>query len=217
MKTCLVVYVFTIICQLGLFSQNVPNGGFEEWELNTYQAYEPAGWETQNETGLYYIEKATGHSGSYSAKLSIVWDNVIKSFTGASLSTEENFTVTSRYQTLSGFYKGNSNDTDTLKITVRMYSKDKPVGFGSCFIANANKEWKQFILQIEYNSDEIPDKASISIFIATEGDNHYQAVYYIDDLLLTSIIKYVYGDVGNFALRTNDKTEYKNKIQILIT
>ena len=211
MKTYLLIYIIIIICQIRVFAQNIPNGNFEKWITGNTATLEPLNWETQNEQGLFYVERAVGHKSSYSAKLNVVWDNVIKTFTGAALTTEENFSVNFRFDTLTGFFKGNINDTDTLKINVRMYIKGKIIGFGTFFTNSYTDKWTQFKIKINYNSDQIPDKADISIVITPCNKGRYQTFFYIDDMLLTNIAKYIYRNNNNIAINSIDLLFNRNK------
>ena len=168
-------------------SQNVPNGGFEQWTMNESEISEPYFWETQNEPGLNFAEKSNGYKGNYSVKLKVVWDEVIKSFTGGSINTVENFAVYQRYDTLSCYYKGNISGNDSLIVNIKLYSRGKLIGFGSQYTVKAYDYWQQLFVFINYTSAEIPDEASISISISPGRESHYQTTYSIDDILLTSI------------------------------
>ena len=168
-------------------SQNVPNGGFEQWTLNEDEVSEPYFWETQNEPGLNFVEKTDGHTGNFSVKLKVVWDEVIKSFTGGTINTVGNFTVYQRYKTMSFFYRGNMGGNDSLKVNIKLYSRGKLIGFGTNYAIKTYDYWKQLFVDIIYTSEDTPDEASISISISPGRESHYQTTYSIDDILLTSI------------------------------
>jgi len=168
-------------------SQNIPNGGFEQWRMNDSEILEPSYWETQNEPGLNFVERSKGHTGNFSVKLKVVWDEVIKSFAGGSINTVENFAIDERYDTLSCFYQGNMNGNDSLNINIKLFSKGKLIGFGSEYTVKACDYWKQLFVPINYSSNKIPDEASISFSISPGKESHYQTTYCKDDILLTSI------------------------------
>ncbi len=87
-------------------SQNIPNGGFEQWTENRSGVSEPFYWETQNEPGLNFVERTDGYSGKYAVKLKVIWDEVIKSFTGGSINTVENFVVDTAIRHIKLFLSG---------------------------------------------------------------------------------------------------------------
>ena len=55
-------------------SQNVPNGGFEDWEDTGNGIMEPVEWQTNNMSDLVFVTQEAGHSGESSARISVMWD-----------------------------------------------------------------------------------------------------------------------------------------------
>ena len=81
-------------------AQNVPNGDFESWEINHSGVAAPSVWETHNEPEFILVESAPGHNGNNAVCLNVVWDYMLKTYCGASLTSEfvnsENQTYDSR-------------------------------------------------------------------------------------------------------------------------
>ena len=168
--------------QIKALAQNITNYSFENWTYNANGMPEPENWETQNEAELVFVESSEGHTGSYSACLNIVWDNMMQKFTGANMSYENNINGDKAFKSLTGFCKGNINNTDTLNISVNVYSKNKLVGYGTCGILYTNNSWEEFQVSINYYSDEKPEKTKISFSVNLISGSHYQTTYCIDDL-----------------------------------
>ena len=184
-KAIVTVILILCNCQIKTSAQNITNGSFENWTYNTNGMSEPENWETQNEPELIFVESAEGHTGLYSACLNVVWDNMFNKFTGPSMNTVEDISANSKFECLTGFCKGSSNNTDSLKINISLYSKNKLVGVGSSgFIQTAN-QWTQFAVSINYYSGQIPKKAKISISVIPVQGSRHQTTYCIDDLTFT--------------------------------
>jgi len=184
-KTAVIFILILSNCQIKAFAQNINNGGFENWIYNTAGMPEPENWETQNEPELVFVESSEGHTGLHSACLNVVWDNMMQKFTGASMNTVEDISVNSKFEFLRGYCKGSSNNTDTLKINISLYSKNKLVGVGSSGFIQTSNEWTQFAVSINYYSDKVPEKAKISISVIPVNGSHHQTTYCIDDLIFS--------------------------------
>ncbi len=182
-KAIVTVILILSNCQIKTFAQNITNCGFENWIYNTSGMPEPENWETQNEPELIFVESSEGHTGLHSARLNVVWDNMMQKFTGASISTIDNIPVSGKFNLLKGYCKGSSNNTDTLEINISLYSINKLVGVGSFSYVETTNEWKQFTVPINYYSDEKPEKAKISISVIPVNGSHHQTTYSIDDLI----------------------------------
>jgi hypothetical protein len=177
-----IVLMLVFTNQFAITAQTAPNGDFENWKTNKANIPEPVGWVTQNETQLLYVERVEGHSGEYAIGLNVIWDNMVQSFSGAGITTERNFQINKEYRKLTGFYKGNSNNNDTLEINVNYYSNSEIIAFGSLVLLNGNNEWEQFSIPIKYIKNTKPETAGISISIILAEGSHNLTKYSIDDL-----------------------------------
>jgi len=183
MKVIFLLTIIFVICYNPVLGQIIINGGFENWQKNNAGVLEPENWETQNEPELQLVENSEGHTGLHSACLSIVWDNMIKKFTGGLMSTENDIKITKSYKYLSGYYIGGINNVDTLNVNINIYSKNKLVGSGYSGLLNTKNEWVEFCVSINYYSNEKPETAKISFSINPVPGSHYQTKYCIDDLI----------------------------------
>jgi hypothetical protein len=174
------------ICSLKTVPQNVPNGNFESWEFNMAGMPEPEGWKTENDQEMILVESAKGHDGNFSACLNVVWDRMKQEYSGGTLTTESRFPVDEKYSELTGFYSGNSNNYDTLFITINLFADEKEIAAGTASMTTVNSGWQQFNIEINYKEDIKPDEAGISISIIPAKGFHHQTVYCLDELCLTT-------------------------------
>jgi hypothetical protein len=168
--------------QYAINAQTIPNGDFEDWKANRANILEPVGWETQNDAQLLYVERAEGHSGDYAIGLNVIWDKMVQSFSGAGITSGKNIKIDGDCRMLSGFYKGNTDNNDTLEIDINFYSDSKIIAYGSLSILNADKGWEQFSVPVKFLSNAKPETASISISIILAEGSHNLTKYFIDDL-----------------------------------
>jgi len=182
LKTSIIALLILSNFQVMTFAQDIVNGDFESWTSNTSGILEPDSWETQNEPELIFVESSEGHSGKYSACMNVVWDNMMKKFTGASLSITQPVNADQKIGFLTGYCKGNSTNTDSLKIEIELFSTDKLIGTGLITIIQTAGDWTRFTVSIVYFTDMQPDKADISFAIIPVTGSYHQTEYCIDDL-----------------------------------
>lgn len=182
----IIVFIFTIIAGIPLINlaQVIPNGNFEIWSDNNSGMPQPQKWETQNEPELIYIEPLPGYRGNHAACLNVQWDDMLKKYCGACLKTEFALLDKKKHQTLSGYFKGNSENNDTLIIEIDLFFENILIGKGVIKILDNSDQWEAFNVQIHYYSDAKPDKANISIEIKTIKGSHPSSTYCIDELTL---------------------------------
>lgn len=162
-------------------AQQIPNGSFEEWNEKKGMASLHK-WETLNEPDMIYIEKGEGHSGKYSACLNVVWDQMIQSFTGAIMRSDEEILIHERCKLLTGYYSTKAATTDTLYIEIEMYCKGISIGDGEAGLCKNNNDWTPFSVPIVYHSNEIPDHAEIIVYINPSTGGLHLTKFCIDDL-----------------------------------
>lgn len=173
-----------VICTYTSYSQSVPNGSFERWELNHSGMPEPVGWKTQNDREMTFVESSEGYTGSFSACLNVVWDRMKQEYTGGTLTTASRFTIEEKFFQLSGFFSGSSGNNDTLVINVNLYCEELQIAFGTESMTAVESDWQPFEIEIAYLDNRIPDRADISISIIPAKGYHHQTVYCLDDLKL---------------------------------
>lgn len=165
-------------------AQNIPNGNFETWTDNTSGMPKPQHWKTQNEPEIIFVEAIQGHSGNFAACLNIQWDEMLKKYCRAYLNSEFQLITKKQYRSLSGYVKGNIENIDSLFVEVYLYFDGKLIGSGSQKILDNTNIWEPFNIPIQYNSNEIPNKARINITVSPDIGSHFLTTYCIDDLLL---------------------------------
>ena len=174
-----------IVVPIEIPAQDIPNGNFEIWANNVAGIIEPENWETQNELGMVFVNIAKGHTGEFAACLCVVWDSMLQKFTGATMTTSGFVSINGRIKYLKGFCKGGSNNSDSLKVDIGLFSKNGLVAEGSSYILREDYEWEQFAVAINYCSDEEPSKMKISFSVVPLKGSHFQTTYCIDDLIIS--------------------------------
>jgi photosystem II stability/assembly factor-like uncharacterized protein len=179
------IYIFSILFFLSnvmLNAQNVPNGGFEDWEINGDGGLEPVGWETLNDDEFTDVSQVEGHTGQFAAKLSVEW--VVDQYDGAMLFLEGNFSVSERFTALSFFLQGETVATDYLAVNIGMFKDGLYMGHAIGHFDQNYPSWTEMTMEIIYDNNEIPDSAFIGIQIYPLTQANYGTYYIIDDLNL---------------------------------
>lgn len=178
---CIISILFFFSIAL-LPAQNVPNGGFEEWEINGDGGLEPVGWETLNDDEFINVSQVEGHSGQFAAKMSVEW--VIDQYDGAMLFLEENFSITERFTAFNFFLQGETVATDYLSVNVGLFKDGILIGYAISQFDQNYPSWTEISMEITYDNDEIPDAAFIGIQIYPLTEANYGTFYILDDLNL---------------------------------
>ena len=206
MKVSFFICILIIGIPLQTFAQNIPNGNFEVWTSNSNGMPQPLHWETQNEPELIYVEPLTGYSGNFAACLNVQWDYMLKKYCGASLKSEFEIPISERkkFQIIKGYCKGKSENIDSLIIEVILFSENKMIGKGRINILENSNNWENFIIPIEYYSEVLPKRVSITISINPKKGSHSMSSYCIDDLLLANIETWLH------KITINSQNMFKN-------
>jgi photosystem II stability/assembly factor-like uncharacterized protein len=167
-----------------LNAQNVPNGGFENWDNNEDGGLEPAGWQTLNTDSWTDIYQVEGHQGQYAAKLSVEWDDGLQGYAGAMLFLDDNFAISERFTALSFYIQGAAAETDYLSVNLGLFKDEVMIGSAITQISQVYDSWTKISLAIDYLNDEIPDSAFIGIQIYPLMNANYGTNYTIDELNL---------------------------------
>lgn len=181
-------FCLTALFILGMVSwslpQVVPNGGFEDWELNSSDVPEPTGWETNNMSDLIFVTQEAGHSGQSSAKISVVWDETLNMNITPTLFYEGTFPVSQRFTSLNLYLLGESLDEDYLNITVSMYKDGINIGATIYPLYDDYWDWTAVTVPITYATGDTPDACYIAFTIWPANAVTLGSNFYIDDLEL---------------------------------
>jgi photosystem II stability/assembly factor-like uncharacterized protein len=183
--------IFTLLVAISLLpfiamSQNVFNGGFEDWEINEDGAFEPVGWQTLNTDSWTDVFQVEGHAGQFAANLSTVWDESLQGYSGAMLFPDHNFSISERFTALSFFIYGSAAETDYLGVNLGIFKDGVLIGNAITQINQAYGGWTEVSLEIDYIGDGVPDSAFIGIQIYPLMNAHDGTSYTIDELNLNS-------------------------------
>jgi photosystem II stability/assembly factor-like uncharacterized protein len=181
------MYIFSFLffwLAAQLFAQNVPNGEFENWDINEDGGFEPVSWQTLNTDSWTDVFQAQGHQGQYAAQLSAIWDDGLQMYAGAMLFLDDNFTISERFTALSFYLQGTAVETDYLSVNLGLFKNGIMIGNAITQINQAYGAWTKVSLAIDYLNDEIPDSAFIGIQIYPLMNAHDGTMYTIDELNL---------------------------------
>jgi Secretion system C-terminal sorting domain len=202
--------------------QNVPNADFENWtNLSTYAAN---GWQSFITTlGSNIVRTTDAYAGNYAMKLQSIIGNS-STLKGSTFTTGNNnssdivpsFAITSRPNSLKGFYKFIPQNGDAFYINIELFKNGQLVGNGNFSSPSAVNNYTPFSAEITYiNSFPAGDPDSASISIATYSLNGNtiplgQSVAFIDNL---SFDRLIYSGIGEKEALISDLTVYPNPAQ----
>jgi photosystem II stability/assembly factor-like uncharacterized protein len=184
MKNIYIISIFFLFSVSILSAQNVPNGGFEDWEIGEDGGLEPVGWQTLNTDEWTDVFQVEGHQGQYAAQLSAIWEESFQGYAGAMLFLDNNFSISERFTALSFFIQGAAAETDYLGVNLGVFKDGILIGSAITEINQAYGGWTEVSLEIDYYNDEIPDSAFIGIQIYPLMYAHDGTMYIIDELNL---------------------------------
>jgi hypothetical protein len=179
------IILLTVIC-LGIQAQNVPNGGFEEWETNLLFE-EPEMWKSSNTEAIFSqivtVEKSTqNYSGDFSLYLfstnsmdgiefgySLCNATVTDGSEPDNIQYEGGFPVTAAPDSIYGYFKYNINENDSALILVSFKKNGEIIGQDYFFLTGTQNN---FVLKGFDIMDfvEIPDTATVG-FASSFPDN----------------------------------------------
>lgn len=192
---------FLALLTTSIFAQ-IPNNGFENW-VTLGNGEDPAGWHTTNlfdTTGTYFpIIKSTDHYPVSAGNFSMSMQNnisLLPAFNayGIAMTTRLDgsdrplFPITGHPDSLYGYYKFTSVNSDTMNINVYLYNNSVEI-VGAHFIASQSTSgWTSFKLPIPAYVNA--DSARITIMSCNlEGAGAQgNSVLYVDNLSFDSLI-----------------------------
>lgn len=180
----LIMILFWIMPQI--FAQNVPNGGFEDWEINDDNVNEPVNWQTNNMTDLTFVYQETGHSGQSAARIAVEYDASLQMNITPVLFYDGYFSVSQRYTALKFYMKGESLNDDYLMVTVGMRYNGINIGSSFTAIYEDYGDWTQVSVPIDYATEDTPDECFISFTFWEANAVDVGTYCFIDDVELGS-------------------------------
>jgi len=202
-------FVFTCLLNLSLPTAigQIPNAGFERWSDGN-----PDSWDTDNDPSSNYIpitQTDTAHSGLYAVKGTVLYRFLGPFPPNLCGGCTTGFPVSVHYVQLRGYYQWIPIDGDRLWITVNMLFQGSGVGVGLFEERGTVTAYREFVAQINYAGNFIPDAAIIQIgVLVAPGDPtiHFGSTYYIGDLSFTeptSVSDTTNGLPNSYALQQN--------------
>ena len=184
MKRLFLLSTLIFLFSFTLLSQNIPNGGFESWTNGN-----PDDWYVDNiPTFAVPVTQGTPHSGSYSAKGTVVSyiGGVIEPVIQAG-TTASGFAITQRFKSVTGYYQFSPVQGDILGFNFILYKSGSPIASGAAAITAAASSWTQFSIDFSYFTNDIPDLCILQFLIdgPTGVDFHVGSYFLLDDLNLT--------------------------------
>jgi len=167
-------------------AQNVPNGGFEEWEIAGNGTLEPVNWQANNLDDLTFVYQEPGHSGDYSARIAVQWDEGLGMNITAMLYYDMYFPVSERFTTLDLYLMGETLNSNYLMVSIGMYKEGINIGATQYPIYNDYADWTAVSVPISYATGDVPDECFISFTIWPADEVELGSYFFIDDVELGS-------------------------------
>ena len=165
-------------------SQNVPNGGFEDWEDTGNGIMEPVEWQTNNMSDLVFVTQEAGHNGESSARISVMWDESLNMNITPALYYQGNFPVSERFTSLNLYLMGETLDDDYLNISISMYKDGMNIGATIFPLYDDYWDWTSVTVPITYATGDVPDECFIGLTIWPANAVTLGSYMFIDDLEL---------------------------------
>lgn len=199
MKKSVFILLSCVVITLPLAAQLVPNGSFEEWQLqSTFE--EPVGYFTTNTqsyftTGEENVIKTTdSHSGNFAARLETIEapDGIIPGgvFIG---SPGPEFVAggipyTESPDSVKVWAKFNLVANDTAFIIFMFKSGGLPIGFAPVTFAGNQNNYSQYVFPVNWVVGLPPDTLAMIAFSSSpEGGSGPGSVLFLDDVLLNGV------------------------------
>jgi hypothetical protein len=159
----------------------IPNAGFESWNLG-----EPDGWLTDNSDVLQPVTSTTdAHGGSAALQGTVLSLSGTIKLTPSILSGPggRGFPVQAREAALHGWYKYSHLGNEVFNITLIMEWTQNTIGGGGLLITDAQSTYREFALNILYQTGDTPDTCIISAAVFSFAEQPTAGTFFIlDDL-----------------------------------
>jgi hypothetical protein len=172
--------VIMLLSPITTAQAQIPNAGFESWSGG-----EPVDWSTNNSPDLVLVTQTNvAHSGASAAQgtaLSVATFGV-----GPALTTGAEgggFPINFRPAALHGFYTFTSVSGDYFTGTVALSKGGAGVGGGTALVLGEAGSYTEFVVNIIYASEDVPDTAYIVFTIGNPSVFvHAGSTFRVDDL-----------------------------------
>ena len=195
-RASLFAVILLMICPLwhsNIYSQGrggndpIPNFSFEDWSGNPSN---PVGYTTSNSPQFQPITQ----SGSSTHGSSSMKGEVITFMTAQipPLATSDEFPVSERYASMSGFYQFTQGGADTFQINVAMKKGSNLIGSGTIQFITTQSSWRKFHMDIDYATPDTPTSCIITInlqdvFLSGATDFHVDELEFGDPELFSTL------------------------------
>lgn len=158
--------LFALLISVNISAQEVPNGGFEQWNGNT-----PSGWLAGNADGITFVTPSTDPmSGQFAVRLEPI--DIFTNLVPAVISAGDDgggFPVSERYMQLSLYYKFHKSiSTAALYVSVGFKKGENGIGAGTIIITTETENYTPVTIPVTYINEEIPDLAIIYIQVSDQ-------------------------------------------------
>lgn len=198
-KMRLFTFLSIMVFSAAIFvNAQIPNPDFESWDNGSVD-----NWWTDNvpPTLVPVTKTSDSQSGSFAVKGEVVnfnGTNIPPVLNAGASSASTGFSISERYGSIQGYYKFTSSDGNRLAITAEMLKDGNYIGTGA-ITPDASSEYKQFTLNVNYGTSDVPDECRISITIVpAENSNGVNngSVMYIDDLSFGEVVTEINDDAS---------------------
>jgi len=202
-KFTLFSLIIGMLFSVSSFSQNVPNGDFEEWEDGQFGYEVPSPWWTVGTlTGSQDITKVSpGQDSDYAAKLTPV--EIAGLDANSVILTNLVFGVAQKYGQLSLYVEGTSVGADTLFVYASMLKGGNPIGASGGFVSGVIDTFTKFDFPVTYQGTESPDSCVLVILLGkSNGTANVGSEYTIDNVFFSGLaaiddVESSFSAVGN--------------------
>ena len=202
-------------------AQTIPNAGFETWAAGN-----PTDWLASNILTIYVpVTQSTGaRGGSFAVQGTVVPTPTGTGYTPILAAGVDGggFPINFRPEALHGWYKFSSDSGDAFSATLGLTKEGASIGAGIFYSPTQYSAYSEFVVNVTYISDDIPDEASILILIANSQPAHVGSSFTLDDLSFgpatTDVKEAGTGKPYSFALDQNYPNPFNpsTKIQFQI-
>jgi hypothetical protein len=198
MKNSILLLSIILIVSVQLFSQEIPNNGFENW----IDEITPQDWITNNFPSVWTtVSRSTNsYAGSYAAKMEIANASGFP-FPAVLTST---FPVSQGYETVSGYYQFHPNGTDVeFSIYAFYFGGGLLIGSGFIDIENAATSYTQFSFDVWLS--DTPDSLMLQLELIGQDVTNIGSYALVDQLSLgsASAVEQISGLPQQFNLSQN--------------
>ncbi len=221
MKKIFTLLVITLTFTVQLFSQVVPNGGFETWtDANTANS-----WNSVNFLTIHSLQRTTDlHGGTYAAKLQTqsLLGQVIPGIASLGVIDIINQSVsggigfTSKPVSMKGYFKYSPVGNDSMLIAVLLTRNSggvkDTIGGGFFSVKTAVNSYTQFTLPIYYNQNVVgnPDTVNVILLSSAALPLGVGSTLFVDDLVFDYSTEIKENQMIDYKIFPNPAQDFVN-------